>query len=165
MTPRLLWDNVRDEIVISKNGYIVFDDTVVDKSYSHCIELVQRQWSGNTKSVIKGIGVVTCVYVNPELNQFWAVDYRLYAPDCDGLSKLDHVKEMLINLVYHKGLPFSTVLMDSWYASRQLMLTIERLGKLYTYTCPIKDNRLVDETNGDQPYRRVDALIWDLVRF
>jgi hypothetical protein len=108
--------------------------------------------------VIKGIGVVTCVYVNPGVDDFWAVDYRLYAPQDDGKSKLDHVEDMLMNLVYHKTLPFTTVLMDSWYAARPLMLTIERLEKLYY--CPIKSNRLVDETDGEQPYARVDSLSW-----
>lgn len=158
MTPRLLWDNIQDEIIYSSNGYILFDDTIVDKNYSHCIELVRRQWSGNAKRVIKGIGVVTCVYVNPELDDFWVIDYRLYAPDDDGKSKLDHVKDMLMNLVYQKALPFTTVLMDTWYASRVLMLTIERLEKLYY--CPIKSNRLVDETDGQQAHCRVDSLSW-----
>jgi len=158
LTPRLLWDNVQDEIIYSPNGYVLFDDTIVDKNYSHCIELVRRQWSGNAKSVIKGIGVVTCVYVNPDIDDFWAVDYRLYAPQDDGKSKLDHVKDMLLNLVYHKSLPFTTVLMDSWYATRPLMMTIERLGKIYY--CPLKDNRQIDESDGEQPYRRVDGLSW-----
>jgi hypothetical protein len=158
MTPRLLWDNVQGEIIDSPNGYVLFDDTIVDKNYSHRIELVRRQWSGNAKQVIKGIGVVTCVYVNPDLDDFWVVDYRLYAPQDDGKSKLDHVKEMLLNLVYHKPLPFTTVLMDSWYATRSLLMTIERLGKFYY--CPLKDNRQVDESDGAQPYRRVDSLVW-----
>jgi hypothetical protein len=158
MTPRLLWDNVQGEIIYSPNGYVLFDDTIVDKNYSHCIELVRRQWSGNAKSVIKGIGVVTCVYVNPDVDDFWAIDYRLYAPDDDGKSKLDHVKDMLMNLVYQKALSFTTVLMDTWYASKVLMLTIERLEKLYY--CPIKSNRLVDETDGQQTHCRVDSLSW-----
>ncbi len=51
-------------------GYLIFDDAVLDKSYSQCIELVRRQWSGNAKAVIKGIGVVACVDVNPETDQF-----------------------------------------------------------------------------------------------
>jgi len=158
MTSRLLWDNVRDEIIYSPNGYILFDDTIVDKNYSHCIELVRRQWSGNAKSVVKGIGVVTCVYVNPDLDDFWAVDYRLYAFQDDGKSKLDHVEDMLLNLVYQKALPFTTVLMDTWYAARELMLTIERLEKIYY--CSIKSNRLVDETDGQQAHCRVDSLSW-----
>jgi hypothetical protein len=35
----------------------------VTKSFSFKIELVRRQYSGNAKKVIKGIGVVTCIYV------------------------------------------------------------------------------------------------------
>ena len=70
LSPKLVWDNVKTQVVASEKGYVVFDDTVVDKQHSFTIELVRRQWSGNAKSVIKGIGVVTCVYVNPETDQF-----------------------------------------------------------------------------------------------
>jgi hypothetical protein len=61
ITPRLVWNHVRDHVVPTPQGYIVFDDTVLDKNYSAAIDLVRRQYSGNAKAVIKGIGVVTCV--------------------------------------------------------------------------------------------------------
>ena len=48
--------------------------------------------------------------------------------------------------------------LNSWYATRPLMMSIERLGKFYV--CPLKDNRQVDESDGQQPYRRVDSLPW-----
>jgi len=101
---------------------------------------------------------VTCAYVNPELEEYWVIDYRVYAPDDDGKSKLNHVNDMLQNLVYHKAISFTTVLMDSWYAARWLMRTIEVLGKIYY--CPIKANRTVDDTNGEHPHQRVDCLSW-----
>src|ERR1041384_7277955 len=112
ITPRLVWDNVHSQVVVTERGYLVFDDTVLDKNYSGSIELVRRQYSGNAHGVIKGIGVVTCVYVNPATDQFWLIDYRIYDPDGDGKSKLDHVREMLTHVVYHKQLPFQAVLMD-----------------------------------------------------
>lgn len=62
VTPRALWEAVAAEVVVTARGYLLFDDTVLDKDSSHRIELVRRQWSGNEKAVIKGIGVVTCVY-------------------------------------------------------------------------------------------------------
>jgi DDE superfamily endonuclease len=158
ITPRLVWDNVRAQVVAVERGYLIFDDTVLDKNYSHAIELVRRQYSGNAHGVIKGIGVVTCVYVNPDSDQFWLIDYRIYDPDGDGKTKLDHVREMLQNAVYHKHLPFQAVLMDTWYATKDLMLYIESLRKIYY--CPLKDNRQVDDSQGAQPYRRVDALEW-----
>jgi Transposase DDE domain len=158
--PRLVWENVAAQVVQTPEGYLVFDDTVVDKDFSFQIELVRRQYSGNAHGLIKGIGVVTCVYVNPTLDQFWIIDYRIYAPESDGKSKLDHVHEMLSNCVYQKQLPFRTVLMDTWYATKDAMLYIEQLGKLYY--CPLKDNRQVDDAAGAAPYCRVDSLVWSL---
>ena len=140
-------------------GFLVFDDTVIDKNFSKTIELVRSQYSGNAHKVIKGIGVVTCVYVNPQIDQFWIIDYRIYDPDGDGKSKLDHMQDMLLNCVYQKELLFWAVLMDSWYATKDMMLQIERLGKIYY--CPLKDNRQVDDSGSAKPYQRVDSLSWN----
>ena len=159
ITPRRVWENVRGQVVATAQGYLVFDDTVLDKNASFAIDLVRRQYSGNAKAVIKGIGVVTCVYVNPSLDQFWLIDYRLYDPAGDGKSKLDHVRDMLSQVVYQKALPFYAVLMDSWYATKKLMRLIESLAK--TYYCPLKDNRQMDDSNGQRPYGRVDSLTWN----
>jgi len=156
--PRLVWENVQSQVVQTPYGFLVFDDTVIDKNYSHEIELVRRQYSGNVHGVIKGIGVVTCVYVNPKLDQFWIIDYRIYDPAGDGKTKLDHVQEMLLNCVYQKSLAFWAVLMDSWYATKGIMLQIEKFDKIYY--CPLKDNRQVDDSGDSQPYRRMDSLEW-----
>ena len=59
-------------------------------------------------------------------SSFWLLDYRLYDPDGDGKTKLDHVQDMLTNVVYQKDLPFYAVLMDTWYATKDLLLFIER---------------------------------------
>ena len=158
LTPRLLWENVQDLIQTDDQGYIIFDDTVLDKRYSEESELTRRQYSGNEHRVIRGIGLVNCIYVNSYTGQFWVIDYRIYDPDGDGLSKLDHVAQMLQNLVYKKCLPFSTVLMDSWYASRKLMQYIDSLGKIYY--CPLKRNRLVDDSGGSKKYQQIESLTW-----
>lgn len=86
-TPRQLWQQVQGEFVASERGYVLFDDTVLNKSHSHKIELVRRQYSGNAHGLIKGIGLVNCVYVNPDTDQFWLLDYRLFAPQVDGKDK------------------------------------------------------------------------------
>lgn len=158
LTPRLLWEQVKPLILAHENAYIIFDDTVLDKRYAEDIELTRRQYSGNEHGVVRGIGLVNCVYVNPETGQFWVIDYRIYDPQGDGLSKLDHVKEMLQGLVYHKLLPFGTVLMDSWYATSYLMQYIDKLGKYYY--CPLKKNRLVDDTQGVEKYKQIQSINW-----
>lgn len=156
--PRRVWENAKNEVCPTQYGFLVFDDTVIDKNFSHDIELVRRQYSGNAHGVIKGIGVVTCVYVNPKIDQFWIIDYRIYDPAGDGKTKLAHMQEMLLNVIYQKSLAFWAVLMDSWDATQDIMLQIEKLGKIYY--CPLKDNCLVDDSGGEKPYQRVDSLEW-----
>lgn len=158
LTPRLLWDNVKTVIQSDENSYIIFDDTVLDKRYAKEIELTRRQYSGNEHRVIKGIGLVSCVYVNPISGQFWVIDYRIYDPDGDGKTKIAHVLEMLESLIYQKLLPFQTVLMDSWYATKNLMQYIDKQGKYYY--CPLKKNRLVDDTGGVEDYKSISSLDW-----
>jgi hypothetical protein len=158
LTPSLLWKNVKLLVQADENAYIIFDDTVLDKRYSEDIKLTRRQYSGNAHGVLRGIGVVSCVYVNPETGQFWVIDYRIYDPEGDGKSKLEHVIEMLQSLIYSKLVPFRTVLMDSWYATKTLMQYIDSLGKYYY--CPLKKNRLVDDTGGREEYKRIESLNW-----
>lgn len=122
---------------------------------------MRRQYSGHAHGVIKGMGVVTCVYVNPELDQFWSIDYRIDDPAGDGKSKLEHVRDMLSHPLYQKQLPFQAVLMDTWYATKDLMLFIASLQKIYY--CPLKTNRQVDDSGGQQPYCRMDSLTWSQV--
>ena len=135
ITSRMLWEQVKLVIQTDEGGYLLFDDTVIDQRFATKIELTRRQYSGNEKRVIRGIGLVTCIYVNPKKGLFWIVDYRIYDPDGDGKTKLDHVEDMLKGIVYHKQLPFWGVLMDSWYATKDLMLLIDSLGKFYY--CPL----------------------------
>ncbi len=150
LPPRLVWEQSQEQIIASPTAYLLYDDTVADKNHSRSIELVRRQWSGNTHSVIRGIGIVTCVYVNPELGKFWLIDYRIFAPDEDGKTKLDHAREMFDLAIHSKHLQFRAVLMDTWYATRQFMLHIERQGKLYY--CPLQDNRQVDEGDCERDF-------------
>ncbi len=51
------------------------DDTVINKKYSQKIELVRRQYSGNEHRVVRGIGIVNCLYFNPHSSSI--MDYRL----------------------------------------------------------------------------------------
>jgi hypothetical protein len=157
LTPRTLWENVRDDVVPSEQGYVLFDDVVLDKRHSREARLVRRQWSGNEKRVIYGIGVVTCVYVNPETEGFWVIDFRVYDPEGDEQSKIEHMLEMLDNVLF-KELSFEVVLMDSWYASMRVLKHIEALEKVYY--CPIKTNRHVDDSEDEKVHQRVDKLQW-----
>ena len=158
LTPRHVWEHVKPDLVQTPDGYIIFDDTTLEKQSARKIALAKQQYSGNAGKVVNGIGVVTCVYVNPVLDRSWLIDYRIYDKQGDGKTKLDHVEDMLGVLVDARKVAFSTVLMDSWYASKRLLLYIESLEK--QYYCPLKSNRLVDDSHGEKPYQRIDSLHW-----
>jgi hypothetical protein len=61
LTPRLLFEQVQPLLEPDPEAYLLFDDTVLKKSFGPSIELTRKQWSGNEKRPIRGIGVVSCV--------------------------------------------------------------------------------------------------------
>lgn len=158
LSSKIVWEKSSKNIVFSKYGYVIFDDTVADKIFSFDIELARNQYSGNAHGIVKGIGIVTCLYYNPEIDRFFVLDFRIFAPDQDGKTKLDHTREMLGKII-EREIPFATVLMDTWYATTELMLLIDKTyGK--NYYCPIKSNRKVDDSGGVKKYVPTDTLLW-----
>ena len=128
---RKRWESVKNDIEFDKDGDLLFDDTVLPKPYAKAIESVRRQWSGSEKRVIQGIGIVSCVYVNPKTHAYWIINYRIYDHDRDGKTKLQHLEDMLANAHFVKRLPFRRGLIDSWYASMRVMKVVEAISKVY----------------------------------
>ena len=158
LTPRLVWEKAKEVIQYSPQACVIFDDTVIDKDFSYKIDGVKKQYSGNAHGLVKGIGVVTCLYYNPEVDKYWVIDFRIFDYSKDGKTKLDHVEDMLA-MIKFREIPFSAVLMDAWYATTKMMLLIDKdYHKLYY--CPIKDNRQVDDTQGQEGYKNVTELVW-----
>jgi hypothetical protein len=127
---------------LPKGGDIVFDDTVLDKSHSHQIQMVRNQYSGNVGGVIKGIGVVNMLYYAACEDKYYLLSYRIFDPGIDGKSKIDHVIEMLRE-IQQDCISYVGVLMDTCYVVSSLFQLINSYGK-YFY-CPIKSNRLVKQ--------------------
>ena len=108
LRPRHVWEAVKPHLKQTPEGYIIFDDTVVDKRHAKKIALAKKQYSGNARATLNGISIVTCVYVNPVLDRFYLIDYRIYDLHSDGKTKLDHVQQDLRNFLtngdYHTPL-------------------------------------------------------------
>ena len=66
---------------------------------------------------------------------------------------------MMVDVVKKKKIPVKIVLMDSWYATQRLMALVDNLGKIYY--CPLKRNRLVDDTGGIKKYQNLEDLTWN----
>lgn len=141
---------------LPQGGYLIFDDTVLDKSYSRKIEMVRKQYSGNVGGVVLGIGVVVMLYYVPSEDKSYLLGYRVFDPDLDSKSKIDHVSDLLSEAEKY-CIPYRGVLMDTWYAVSKLFQHINKVGK-YFY-CPIKTNRSVKEPH-HSVYFSVGELKW-----
>ena len=141
LTPRGLWSVVEGLLQDGPESFLVFDDSVQDKRYSTQIELVKLQYSGAEGGLVRGIGVLNLLHSTGQEGEFYPLDYRVYAPQCDGKTKNDHFREMLVRAVSDKALQAKTVLFDSWYGSVENLKLLARLELLFITT--LKNNRLV----------------------
>lgn len=139
LTARGLWEWGQCLLKDSEAAYLLVDDSVQNKQYSRKIELVKKQYSGAEHGLVRGIGVINLVHSDGE--DFYPIDYRIYAPEADGKTKNDHFREMLLGAKSDKQIKARTVLFDSWYASVDNLKLIVRLELLFVTS--LKDNRLV----------------------
>ncbi len=144
--PKDVWEASKSKI--KGSGILIADETIINKSRSKKIELVQRQYSGTVHDVIKGIGL---------LNLYWAstpeestpIDFRIYHPIDDGKTKNNHFQE-LISLASKRGIKPEAVVADSWYSSLDNVKHIRDLG--WDWVMGLRKNRIVNR--GD----RLDSL-------
>jgi len=106
---QIVWEHAKGDVVQSPNGCLVLDDSILDKNHSHNIEMVKKQYNGNAHGFIKGIALVNCLYVKPDGDHYWVVYYRVFYPDGDGKTRLDHVHEMLSGADSNRHLAFNQI--------------------------------------------------------
>ena len=154
-TAHTLWEFAEPLINNSSESYLVLDDSVQDKNYSKKIEMVKLQYSGNTHSLIKGIGIVNLVHAHQK--DYHPLDFRVYDPDADGKTKNDHFQEMLRQAFEEKGIQAQTILFDSWYAGSENLKYIHSVDKFFVTT--LKENRLVS-LDKEQGYIHLQQIEW-----
>ena len=155
MTASRLWELVEPLLKDSAAAYLIVDDSVQNKQYSEQIGLVQRQYSGAEHDLVRGIGIVNLVHSDGQ--EFYPIDYRIYAPKVDGHTKNDLFAEMLMAAKNQKGIKARTVLFDSWYTSVDNLKLIAFLNMIFI--APIKDNRLVSLSKAEG-YIHVQDIDW-----
>lgn len=136
--PSDLWNQVKDLVDI-KTGYLVGDDTLLNKKYSRKNELAKKQYSGNEHGLENGICLVNLLWTDEK--EFIPVDYRVYFKMNDDKTKNDHFRDML-NRAKQRGFLPTYVLMDSWYTSiDNLKLITKKLE--WNFICNLKSNRQI----------------------
>ncbi len=138
LTPRILWEYAKPFVNLN-SGYLVLDDSVLDHWYGKHIGLSRWQYSGTHHRVVHGIGLTTLLWTGKS-NEHIPIDFRIYAPEEDGITKNQHSRAMLI-LTHHRGFHPDLVVMDSWYASIDTLHLIADFHWLFV--CGLKGNRIV----------------------
>jgi putative transposase len=136
-----LWDEVRKFIAL-KEGYLIVDDTVLDKPYSEKIGFVRHQWSGKHHRTVKGIGLISLVWTDGDI--VLPIDFRIYNINEDNKTKNDHFLDML-DKAEERGFKPEYVMFDIWYASVKNLKAIRK--KQWHFLTRLKSNRLVNPDN------------------
>jgi hypothetical protein len=135
--PQELWNQVKD-LADPKSGYLVIDDTTLDKRYSRENELAKLQYSGDEHGLVNGINLVNLLWT--DLEKCIPVDYRVYHKEADGKTKNDLFQELLKRAI-KRGFSPLYVLFDSWYSSIA-NLKFKRSQGL-KFICNLKSNRII----------------------
>lgn len=139
----------------SPEAFLLVDDSVQDKRYSRFIDLAKRQYSGATHGMVTGIDMVNLMHSSGEADDFMPLDFRVYVPQQDGLTKNDHFQAMFKQVVEQGQIQAQTLLLDSWYASSENLKGIHRAG--WTFFTTLKINRLVSLSK-ETGYQALDTL-------
>lgn len=147
-----LWREV-SACVPRQGGYLVLDDTTLDKPYARAMDLVTRHWSGKHRAVVEGINLISLLWTDGAAH--WPCDFRLYAKAADEQTKNDHFRAM-VDTAQARGLHPALVAFDSWYASLANLKRVRQYD--WHWLTQLRANRLVNvEHSGNRPIR--DVLI------
>lgn len=151
--PKQVWESVKKEVV-GQDGYLIADETILNKDRSKKIELVRRQYSGTDHATIRGIGLLNFLWVDinhsNETPNVRPCDFRIYEPKEDGKTKNSHFREMLL-LAKKRGIRPKAVLADTWYSSLKNLKCMQSLE--WNWVVGLKKNRLVNRG------KRLDELV------
>ena len=138
LTPAILWE-YSSRLVEKKPGYLVCDDTIIEKDFGQEIELTSKHFSPSDGKYVNGIDITSVLWSDG--NCHIPIDFRIYAPPLDGKTKNDHFQDMLRS-AKTRGLQPKAVLFDSWFASTDNLKTIARYG--WTWITELKKNRIIN---------------------
>lgn len=143
-------------------GVLALDDTGCPKPYAEKTEGAQYQYCSSLgREENCNVAVASCFVSN---TKHFPVDFRAYLPlestqPKDFKSKLDLAKELIEDAIL-KEIPFSSVVLDSWYASSDIIEFVS--SKNIPLVSEVKINRSIFfiHPRSKQPlYLRAEELI------
>ncbi len=136
---KTLWFNVKKIVreIEDEEGVIVFDDTIIQKSWSKENEIICWHYDHSKGRYVKGVNLMSCLYINSESVSI-PVNFEIIRKDIKYCeietrkekrkslkTKNEIVREMFIKSIQNH-IKFKYVLMDSWFSSKE---TLELITK------------------------------------
>jgi IS4 transposase len=154
-----LWQEVKSLVRAheSEDACLIFDDTIISKPYTDENDMICWHWDHSKNRNEKGINLLTAFY-HTQLScssealripvSFECVKKTVHFIDSktgkekrkSAITKNEMMRSMIQSAVDSQHLKFTYVLADSWFASSENMLFIDKLKKYFVMD--IKSNRL-----------------------
>jgi putative transposase len=137
-------------------GYLIVDDTVVEKPYARWLEEAGWVWSSKRSKVVYGVSVVLLVWTDGHIRI--PLGYRVWKKG--GPSKFELALEVLSYARNRLKCKPQFVLFDSWYPSKALLTRIRDYG--WYFVCQLKKNRCFE---GVALHKYLHQPYWQAVGF
>ena len=74
-----LWRMIKRDVrkIESENGFLIFDDTIVEKAYSQENDVICWHYDHSKGKSIKGINIVTCLYNSNGVSLFGTLHLKI----------------------------------------------------------------------------------------
>jgi putative transposase len=125
-------------LFVVAGGYLIVDDTVVEKPYARLLGEAAWVWSNKQHQVVFGVSVVLLVWTDGQSRI--PVGYRVWHKG--GPSKVDLALELLSYARNRLKCKPQFVLFDSWYPAKRLLKRLKDYG--WYFVCQLKKNRTLD---------------------
>jgi putative transposase len=124
-------------------GYLIIDDTTINKSYAKYIEKCYWLWSTNDRSHIFGYNIVVLMWSNGTITLplFWKF-YRKSLDKMKQETKIDLAIRMMEWAKRRLCVATKVICFDSFYSADAVLLRCEEYE--WTYYTRVKSNRLLD---------------------
>ena len=129
---KLLWRSVGQAVVLT-GGYLIFDDTVLDK-FGTAIFGVHWVYCSRLQKVVRGLNLVVLLWSDGKRRL--PIGIKLWRKQ--GNSKVE-LAAQLLRRAHWLGVQPGYVLMDSWYSATQLLKQIDGYG--WHFITRLKKNR------------------------
>lgn len=123
-----------------QNGYLIIDDTVIDKSFAKVIENISWIYSSKENRVVQGLNLVVLAWSNGIVTLPLGV--KIWKKG--GKSKYDLAAELLRYAKKVLRIKPEYVVFDSWYASERILAQLVLYR--WTFFCQLKKNRNLNGT-------------------